>query len=251
MANDDLYKSLAWCYEFITNGVEHSGEAAFVKNMVKRHKKSSGNELLNVACGHGWHELYLKKDFAITGVDLNDEMIELARKKNPEVRYIKGDMKRFKLKRKFDVVMSFDALQHNINYNDLKKTLANLSAHLRDKGVLLFHMDKLKENFKEGYGNIGSEEFNKDGVKMLFSQMDYDENPDDGVFESILSFIYAGKDRKLELKYEKKMMGLFELERVKNIMLNLGFEVHVYKGFSGKKYSSEYNFPLFVCTRKE
>lgn len=63
----ELYGNLAWCYDLITTGEEHEKEADFVKMVIKAHKRSEGNRLLDVGCGHGWHDYFLKEDFGILG----------------------------------------------------------------------------------------------------------------------------------------------------------------------------------------
>jgi len=248
----ELYKSLAWCYEFITTGKGHKKEADFIKKIVKKYKKSKGNELLDVCCGHGWHDMFLKKNFKITGIDLNRTILKLAKKRNPEITYRRGDMKNFDLKRKFDVVMSFDGMMHNLNYKDLKTTIINLTKHLTEGGVLIFHLDKLRENFKQ-YGIVSTPEehrFFKKNTFMTYFQMDYDKNTKDTIFESILIFLIA-KGKKLEIKIDKEIMGLFELSKIKKILLGLDFDIYIYNGdFSGKKYSKKSLFPVFVCIRK-
>jgi 2-polyprenyl-3-methyl-5-hydroxy-6-metoxy-1,4-benzoquinol methylase len=125
MTNGDLYKSLVWCYEFITTGKGHRKETTFVKKTVKKYKKSKGNELLDVGCGHGWHDKFLKRNFKVTGIDLSKTILKLAKKRNPEITYKQGDMRKFNLKRKFDVVISFDAMMYTLNYKNLKITIKN------------------------------------------------------------------------------------------------------------------------------
>ncbi|MFQ6010353.1 MAG: class I SAM-dependent methyltransferase, partial [Candidatus Aenigmatarchaeota archaeon] len=77
MKKGEFYKSLAWCYDFITTGKGHKKEADFIKRMVKKYKKSKGNELLNVACGHGWHDKFLKKTFKVTGLDYSKTILKI------------------------------------------------------------------------------------------------------------------------------------------------------------------------------
>jgi SAM-dependent methyltransferase len=249
----ELYKSLAWCYEFITTGKGHKEEVDFVKKIVKKYKKSKGKELLDVCCGHGWHDMFLKKDFKITGIDLNRTILKLAKKRNPEITYRQGDMRNFDLKRKFDVVMSFDGMMHNLNYKDLKATITNLTKHLTEGSVLIFHLDKLRENFKQ-YGIVSTPEehrFFKDNIFLTYFQMDYDKNTKDTIFESFLIFLIARKGKNLEVKTDKEIMGLFELSKIKKILLNQSFNTYLYDGdFSGKKYSKKSSFPVFVCIRK-
>jgi len=235
-----LYKDLAWCYEFITNGKEHKQEAEFVI------KKSKGKELLDVGCGHGWHDKFLKKRFKVTGVDLNKPILKLAKKRNPEVKYFLGDMRTFNLKKKFDVVLSFDAMIYNLNYKDLKKTLKNLSRHLKDNGTLIFHIDKLKENFIQNK-IVACKKYKKGKTKLFFFQIDYDKNPKDTKYETLLTFLIT-ENGKTKRKTDKHTLGLFELKKIKKILKDLGFKVFVYD-FSGKKYSRGSDFPVFVCKK--
>jgi len=253
MTNGNLYKSLVWCYELITTGEGHKKEANFVKNIVKKYKKSKGNELLDVGCGHGWHDKFLKKDFKITGIDFSKIILKLAKKRNPEITYKQGDMKSFNLKKKFDVVMSFDAMMYNLNYKDLKATIKNLVKHLTENGVLIFHLDKLKENFKQ-YGIVSrleEHQFFKNNIYVTYFQIDYDKNLGDTIFESYLVFLIAKKGKDLEVKIDKEKMGLFELSKIEKILSDLRFKTYLYSGdFSGKKYSRKSPFPVFVCVRK-
>jgi len=249
----ELYKSLAWCYEFITTGEGHKEEAEFVKKVVKKYKRSKGNTLLDVGCGHGWHDKFLKKSFKITGIDLNNKILGFARKKNPEIEYKQGNMINFNLKRKFDTVISFDAMMYTLNYKNLKKTIKNLTKHLADGGILIFHLDRLKENFKQ-FGIVSNPEghqFFKNNTHLTYFQIDYDKNLNDTVFESCLVFLFAKKGKDLEIKTDIETMGLFELPKIKEILSDFGFKIYLYSGdFSGKKYSKKSSFPIFVCVRR-
>lgn len=69
--------------------------------MIKNYKKSDGNEMLDVACGTGSHIPYLKDQFNITGLDLDKDMLNEAGKKLPGIKFVTGDMRTFKLKKKF------------------------------------------------------------------------------------------------------------------------------------------------------
>lgn len=250
MTKGNLYKSLAWCYELITTGEGHKKEANFVKDIVKKYKKSRGNELLDVGCGHGWHDKFLKKNFKITGIDFSRTILKLAKRRNPEITYKQGDMRNFNLNKKFDIVMSFDAMMHNLNYKDLRATIKCLSKHLANGGVLIFHLDKLKENFKQYEIVANLEQYSKNNIHTTFFQMDYDKNPNDTIFETCLVFLIIEKGRDLEVKIDKEKLGLFELSKIKRILSDFGFKTYLYSGdFSGKKYSKKSPFPVFVCIR--
>lgn len=252
MTKGNLYRNLAWCYEFITTGKGHKVEANFVRNIAGKYKKSKGNRLLDVGCGHGWHDKFLKKNFRITGIDFSETILKLAKKRNPEVVYERGDMRNLDLNRKFDVVMSFDAMMYNLSYEDLRATIKSLAKHLAKGGVLIFHLDRLKEKFKQ-FGIVENPEqhrFFKDNTNLTYFQIDYDKNPRDTVFETCIVFLIAKKGRNLEIKIDREEMGLFELAKIKKILSDLGFKTCLYSDdFSGKKYSKKSSFPVFVCIR--
>jgi SAM-dependent methyltransferase len=248
----ELYKSLSWCYEFITTGKGHEEEANFIKKMVKKYKKSRSKYLLDVGCGHGWHDKFLKKKFNITGIDLNKTILKLAKKRNPEIIYRQGNMRKFNLNKKFDIVISFDAMMYNLNYKDLKRTIKNLANHLKEDGVLIFHLDRLKDNFKQ-FGIVSNPEghqFLKNNTHLTYFQIDYDKNLKDTLFESCIVFFIAKKGKTIEIKTDIEKMGLFEISKIKKILSELSFKTFLYDGdFSGKKYSKKSPFPVFACVK--
>ena len=68
--------------------------------------------------------MILKNYFNVIGVDINENMLDIAREKVPEADFIKGDMKKLEFERKFDVVICiFSAIHYNINYSELENTL--------------------------------------------------------------------------------------------------------------------------------
>src|SRR5258708_16300871 len=91
-------------YDAIYSGKDYAQEAVYVKRIIAVHKRSQGNALLDVACGTGGHVPYLRDDFAYEGLDLDPEMLALARARFPEVAFHQGDMVDFVLDRQFDVV---------------------------------------------------------------------------------------------------------------------------------------------------
>ena len=92
MSNGQLYEKYAAYYDKIYAYVDYEGESEFINWAVNKHKTSSGVELLDVACGTGSHALILKNNFNITGVDINENMLKIAREKVPEANFIHGDM---------------------------------------------------------------------------------------------------------------------------------------------------------------
>ena len=245
MSDARLYNDLAWTWEIFVSEKEYIPEAKFVKQMIEKYKKTPGNELLDVGCGAGHHDLFLKDDFKVMGVDGSEKMLKLARKRNPELVYHQGDMRTFQLNRKFDVVVAMDIIMYNLTYLDLEKTLINLSNHLMVGGVLLFYIENLKERFEQNKTRF--KKHRKGNTEIVLIENDYDPNPDDTEFECHLIFLIR-KEGRFELEVDKHRMGLFELTRMLQILGDLNFKTHLYDlDFSGRKYTKE--GPIFVCEK--
>jgi len=88
-----LYRKFARYYDRIYEKIDLRLEVDFIKWAAEQHKTSGGNKLLDIACGTGRHAQLLKDDFDVLGVDINPEMLEIARGKLPDINFIEGDMK--------------------------------------------------------------------------------------------------------------------------------------------------------------
>jgi SAM-dependent methyltransferase len=102
------------------------------------YKRSPGNTLLDVACGTGGHIPYLSPDFAYEGLDLDPEMLALARDRFPDVVFHLGDMVDFDLGRQFDVVTClFSSIGYARTVPRLRQAIGTLARHVRPGGVVL------------------------------------------------------------------------------------------------------------------
>lgn len=125
-------------YDAIYSGKDYAQEAAHVKRLIAAHKRSEGNALLDVACGTGGHVPYLRDDFAYEGLDLDPEMLALARKRFPGVPFHQGDMVDFQLGRQFNVVTClFSSIGYTRTEPRLRQAIDTMAGHLRPGGVLL------------------------------------------------------------------------------------------------------------------
>jgi ubiquinone/menaquinone biosynthesis C-methylase UbiE len=245
----ELYGSLAWCYDFISTGEEHKKEASFIQTAIKALKKSEGDRLLDVGCGHGWHDYFLKKDFKITGVDLNETILEIAKKRNPDVDYSLGDVRNLDLNKEFDVVLSFDALEHLLTYEELETALTNLLKHLAEDGVLIFHLDRLRETFQE-FRIAGSGQYTKGDTHVAFLDLEYDKNPEDAIADGCLVFLIKEEGKDLYVRLLEAKSGLFELAEIQRILDDMGLKTLLYSAdFSGNAFDEDSPFPVFACVR--
>ena len=123
---------------FSAKGKNWENESQEVSILVERYKRSSGRNLLAVACGTGGHEQYLRRDFAVTGLDIDPEMLVLARKRLPEIEFHCASMVDFKLNKKFDVIICLSSAIGYANTREkLHEAIRTMSEHLVAGGILV------------------------------------------------------------------------------------------------------------------
>jgi ubiquinone/menaquinone biosynthesis C-methylase UbiE len=133
-----LYDRSAEFYDAIYSFKNYEKETAKLHELIQQHKRSPGNELLDVACGTGGHVAYLKRNYSVEGLDISPVMLRLARKKHPDVVFYCRDMTNFSLRKKFDVVTClFSAIGHVKTRRRLGQAVRVMARHLKPGGVLV------------------------------------------------------------------------------------------------------------------
>ncbi len=245
MTDPRLYNQLAWIWEIIVSEAEYLPQIEFLNKMIQKHKKTLGKDLLDVGCGAGHDHIFLKKEYNIVGLDKYERMLEYARRRNPEVAYIAGDMCTFKLHKKFDIVTAMDMIMYNLSYSDLEKTLKNFYDHLKIGGVLLFFLEEVKRTFEQN--RVLVKQHKRGKTEIVVIENDYDQDENDTEYECTLIFLIR-KNGGLQIEVDKHQMGLFELDQLMEILNKLNFKTRLYEmDFQEKEY--EKKGPFFVCQK--
>ncbi len=133
-----MYDRLANLYDAIYSFKNYEKETAKLHQLIQEHKRSPGNDLLDVACGTGGHIAYLKNSYSVEGLDISQPMLRLAKKKHPNVVFYRRDMTNFKLRKQFDVVTClFSAIGHVKTKRRLDLAVLTMASHLKPDGVLV------------------------------------------------------------------------------------------------------------------
>lgn len=129
---------MAKYYDQIYHWKDYRKEAIKVKRLIRRYKRSSGNTLLDVACGTGKRMSYLRKGFSCVGIDASAQMLSVARKNVPGTKFVRGDMVDFDLGKQFDVVLClFSSVGHLNTRNEVGKAVANFARHTKKGGIVI------------------------------------------------------------------------------------------------------------------
>jgi SAM-dependent methyltransferase len=115
---------------------DYPSEAAELDRLIQE-RWPGARTLLDVACGTGAHLEHLS-GYEVEGLDLDPEMLAVARERLPDVAYHEGDMVSFDLGRRFDaVVCMFSSIGYVQTEERLRSAIASMGRHLEPGGVLV------------------------------------------------------------------------------------------------------------------
>jgi SAM-dependent methyltransferase len=94
---------------------------------------------LDVGCGGSGRiiDLLRARGYAVEGLDLSREMLRLAKRRHPDVRFYRADICTWVLPKPYDFISAWDSLWH-VPLAQQQAVLRKLSAGLTPGGVLIF-----------------------------------------------------------------------------------------------------------------
>jgi len=193
-----------------------------------------------LGCGGGHNDYTLKRHFKVTGVDVSESMLALARGLNPEVEYLVGDMRDLRLERTFDAVMIADSIDYMLTVEDLRAAFATAHAHLNPGGVFVTYAEETSESFRQNRSRCSTHA--RGNVEITFVENLYDPDPADTTYES--TFVYLIRRRgRLEIETDRHLGGVFPLETWPRLLKEVGFRVEQLSLEEGG------GCPTFACVR--
>lgn len=225
MSKKPIFTDLAEYYDLIYSWKEYKNEAQMLKSLIKQHKKSKGNDLLEVACGTGKHLQYLKDSFSILATDFNKDMLAVARRNIADVTFKQADMIHLDLDKTFDVIIClFSSIGYVKNYKNLNKTIENFSKHLKKGGIVIIEPWFTESSYKAGLPTMTT--YDGDDIKIarlcvckkrgILSVMD-------------MHYLVAKKDKKVINFTERHELAMFETDKTLDIMRKNGLSAKFLK----------------------
>lgn len=219
-----MYKQFAKYYDSIYRWKDYKSESVKLRKLIKKYKSSRGREMLDAACGTGNHIQYLKKYFNITGVDLDRDMLRIASKKLSDIKFIRGDMRTFKLNKQFDVVVClFSAIGHLKTYANLNKTIKNFSQHLKPGGVMIIEPFVNPEDYIDNY--LSAYHVNETDLKL--TRMTFSKRK--GSMAMLNFHFLVGAKGKIKYFFENMQLVMYENQKAISIMKNAGLKAKFLK----------------------
>jgi len=217
-----LYNDLAWTWPIISPPEDYIKEGELFAKNIRLYQNKEVKTLLNLGSGGGHVDWAMKKEFRITGVDISENMLKLARKLNPEVEYLIGDMRDVRLNRKFDAVLIHDAINYMTTPEDLLAAFKTAAAHLDRGGIFMTFVEECREHFVQNQTRSFTKK--KGNIEITFIDNNYDPDPSDTNYEYTFVFLIR-RDGQLEVEYDCHIAGLFTIPEWEKYLKKAGFRV--------------------------
>ena len=242
------YKSLAWTESLLALPGDYEEEVRQYTGIINKQTNHKAKSMLHLGCGAGGHDRFLKADFDITGVDLNEEMLTLARKANPKVTYLQGDMRSVRLDQQFDVVIVPDAIAYMNTEEDLEKALETAAAHLKTTGLFMVVTHTREEFRNNNFVYTGS-----DGQTHLTL---FENNHIIGENQYEATMIYLIRQHgKLTVDHDVHSLGMFSHETWCRLLEKHGLKIketfnmdQLYDEYVMK--DGEYRLKVYLCEKE-
>lgn len=133
-------REYARLYDQIYSDKDYVGECKAVAKALARNGIPGGSSILDVGCGTGRHgSLLANMGFRVTGTDLSEEMVEIARARTSDSFVVMDADEISRHTGEFDAVVSlFDVLSYQTTPEMAKSFVRNLADNCRPDGVVVW-----------------------------------------------------------------------------------------------------------------
>ena len=213
------YTEFAKYYDKFYKNKNYVKETEFLMNFLKQDES-----IIDIGCGTGIHASLLEqKGYKVDGLDLNKEMLDIAKTRVHSHLYLQNILD-LNINKKYDVIISmFAVLNHLKNIQELETSFRNFKNILTDDGKIIIDLHNPQSSGKkiDSYDNM-----------TRIMEWHYDKKSE--IEDSKIIFEIDGK------KYmNRHTFRIFTIEEVKECCKNVGLVVKkVYENYDMSKCGS-------------
>lgn len=142
-------QSAAW-YDMLHSQKDYAGEACALADLVRR-VFPGARSLLDVACGTGRHLEHFRDNFQCHGIDLDPNLLEIARSRLRGIPLERADMLDFRMYKRFDVIVClYYAIGYARTSAGLRSAIQCMAEHLNPHGIIVIEPWILYEEWRDG-----------------------------------------------------------------------------------------------------
>lgn len=134
----ELYHSLSAVYEAMYRSfINYQDEFLFYNDILTRYQCKS---VIEIGCGTGnLADSFFKNGFTYTGLDVSEDMLNIARGKYPNLSFLQGDMRQFALDQKTEsCIITGRTISYLLSNEDVLKTFHSINRSLEMGGIVVF-----------------------------------------------------------------------------------------------------------------
>lgn len=206
-------------YDAIYHFKDYGRECERLRDLIEEFVPGAGT-ILDVGCGTGEHAKFLKSRYRVDGVDINEDYLCTARKKNLSGNYTHADMTDFSLGRTYDLVTClFSAIGYVKTVERLERAIACMAPHVRPGGALMVEPWFTSDQWQPGGQFVHAGQIGRDKVcRMSLSLRE-------GNLSVILLHYLRGAPGGIEHYSERLELGMFTREEMTRAFKSAGMEV--------------------------
>lgn len=212
------YEVLAWTDQYLADPERYRQEAQWYVEAIRQAHGGTPHSLLHLGSGAGGHDRHFKEHFQVTGVDISAGMLEVARKVNPEVVYLEGDMRSVDLGQRFDAVVIPESVMYMTVWEDVRSVIRTAVTHLNPGGVLLL-VTHTREEFREN-----SFAYTGEGPGVHITLLENNHVVSDHAYEAVLVYLIR-QDGGLVIETDVHTCGLFDRQDWLDLLNEAGLTV--------------------------
>lgn len=210
-------------YDLIYADKDYAAESARIIEIINQYGESSGNDMLDVACGTCKHLKYLESAFTVDGVDLSERQVQAARGQFPNNRIEVGDMINFDMNKTYNAIIClFSSIGYVKTKENLNKSIANMARHMKPGGILLIEPWLKPEEVREG--SILCKTYIKDNLHV---QRMGSIKKDDIVTTSEIHYLIARTGSTVNHLVEVHQLAMFSDDDFKEAFMQAGLTMHI------------------------
>ncbi len=214
-----MFTKTAKFYDTLYHFLDYETASQKIYNIIKS-ENSKAQSLLDVGCGTGKHLEFLKKDFLVEGLDLNQELLEIAKTRLPEVNFHLDNMIDFNLATSFDVVSClFSSIAYVRSLSNMRKSISRMASHLNPNGILIVEPWISPEQY--WLGKLIANHIDQPDLKISWM---YIQEVDGNVSVFNINYL-VGTPEGVSYFTEKHEMGMFTQGEYFQAFLDAGLDV--------------------------
>ena len=206
-------------YDAMYAFLDYDEAAEKLRALVDEHRPGA-KSLLEVACGTGQHLKRLDAWYDVAGLDIDEDLLAVARERCSGVPLHQGDMAEFEVDGTFDVVCClFSSIAYVRTKDRLHSTIQSMKSHLNPGGLMIVEPWFGPDNFWTGTitMNVVDEPDNK--IAWMYTSEEEDGN-------GVLDIHYlVGTPGGVDHFNEVHRLGLFSEDDYRGAMEAVGLDV--------------------------